>query len=44
VVAKDILKNVEKCIKAVQTVQKPEERIVVLQEKKATILRFLSIL
>ena len=44
VVAKDILKSIEKCIKAVQVVTKRDEQLQVLQDKKATILRFLSIL
>jgi hypothetical protein len=46
VVAKDILKSIEKCIKAVQTVglTKKEEQASVIQEKKPTVMRFLSIL
>ena len=42
--AKDIVKHIEKCIKAVQVVTKKEDQLNVLQDKKATILRFLSIL
>jgi hypothetical protein len=44
VVAKDILKNIEKTIKAVQVIQKREEQLACIQDKKPTILRFLAIL
>jgi hypothetical protein len=44
VVAKDILKNIEKSIKAVQVILKKEEQLACIQDKKPTILRFLSIL
>ena len=44
IVAKDINKNIEKCVKAVQCIPKKEDQQVVLQDKKPTLLRFLSIL
>lgn len=43
VVAKDILKNIEKCIKAVG-ITKKDEQSSVIQDKKPTVMRFLSIL
>lgn len=44
VVAKDVLKNIEKCLKAIQIIPKREEQQTVLQDKKPTMMRFLSIL
>jgi len=44
VIAKDILKNIEKIIKAVMANPKKDEQLQVLQEKKLILLRFLSIL
>eukprot|EP00347_Sterkiella_histriomuscorum_P001332 403372439 len=44
VVAKDITKNIEKVVKAVQAQFKKEDQLALLQDKKPTMLRFLSIL
>ena len=43
VVAKDVLKNIEKIVKGVQASRK-DEQANVIQEKKLTMLRFLNIL
>lgn len=44
VVAKDIIKNIEKVVKAVQAQSKKEEQQALLQDKKPTLSRFISIL
>lgn len=44
VVAKDILKNIEKTVKAVAAVTRKEEQTAVISEKKPNVMRFLSIL
>lgn len=44
VVAKDILKNIEKSVKAVAVVTRKEEQLAVISEKKPIVMRFLSIL
>lgn len=44
VVAKDILKNIEKIIKAIQIIPKKDDQLAALDDKKLVLLRFLSIL
>ena len=44
VVAKDILKNIEKITKAVLAIVKKDEQQAAITEKKLVLLRFLSIL
>lgn len=44
VVAKDILKSIEKILKALQVINAKEEQVQVLQEKKPSLMRFINVI